>query len=69
MWLRSRSLKVIDAGAIQKLRCSFLFAFYSNSSRICRPYLSFCQLPYATLCIVYVVNAVMHAVSVKTVLS
>ena len=30
----SKSLKVIEADAIQKLGCGFLFAFYSNSSRI-----------------------------------
>ena len=26
---------VIEAGAIQKLECGFLFAFYSNYGRIC----------------------------------
>ena len=30
-----RSLKVIETGAIQKLGCSFLFAFHSNYGRIC----------------------------------
>jgi len=30
-----RSLNVIEAGAIRKLGCSFLFAFYSNCGRIC----------------------------------
>jgi len=30
-----RSLKVIETGAIQKLGCGFLFAFYSNYGRIC----------------------------------
>ena len=29
-----RSLKVIETGAIQKLGCSFLFAFYSNYGAI-----------------------------------
>jgi len=29
------SLKVIEIGAIQKLRYGFLFAFYSNYGRIC----------------------------------
>jgi len=29
------SLKVIETGAIQKLGCSFPFAFYSNYGRIC----------------------------------
>jgi len=28
-------LEVIETGAIQKLRCSLLFAFYSNYDRIC----------------------------------
>jgi len=30
-----RSLEVIEIGAIQKLGCGFLFAFYSNYGRIC----------------------------------
>ena len=30
-----RSLKVIEIGAIRKLGCGFLFAFYSNYGRIC----------------------------------
>ena len=30
-----KSLKLIEIGAIQKLGCSFLFAFYSNYGRIC----------------------------------
>ena len=30
-----RSLKVIEVGAIRKLGCGFLFAFYSNYGRIC----------------------------------
>jgi len=29
-----RSLKVIETGAIQKLGCGFLFAFYSNYGAI-----------------------------------
>jgi len=28
-------MKVIETGAIQKLGCGFLFAFYSNCSGIC----------------------------------
>ena len=28
-------VEVIEIGAIQKLGCSFLFAFYSNYGRIC----------------------------------
>ena len=28
------SLKIIETGAIQKLGCGFLFAFYSNYGRI-----------------------------------
>jgi len=28
------SLKVIEIGAIRKLRCGFIFAFYSNYSDI-----------------------------------
>ena len=32
--MAQRSLKVIETGAIQKLGCGFLFAFYSNYSRI-----------------------------------
>jgi len=30
-----KSLKVIEVGAIWKLGCGFLFAFYSNYDRIC----------------------------------
>ena len=30
-----RSLNVIETGAIRKLGCGFLFAFYSNCGRIC----------------------------------
>ena len=30
--MAKRSLKVIEAGAIQKLGCGFLFALYSNSA-------------------------------------
>jgi len=33
--MSQRSLKIIEAGAIRKLGCSFLFAFYSNCGRIC----------------------------------
>ena len=33
--LAYRSLKVIEIGVIRKLGCGFLFAFYSNYSRIC----------------------------------
>ena len=32
--MAQRSLKVIETGAIQKLGCGFLFAFYSNYGRI-----------------------------------
>ena len=32
-----RSLKVIETGAIQKLGCGFLFAFYSNYSYLVSP--------------------------------
>ena len=36
IWLRGHSrLKVIEIGAIRKLGCGFLFAFYSNHGRIC----------------------------------
>jgi len=36
IWVRGeRSLKFIQTGTIQKLGCSFLFAFYSNYGRIC----------------------------------
>jgi len=31
----TRSFKVVETGAIQKLVCSFLFAFHSNYGRIC----------------------------------
>ena len=31
----NRSLNVIETGAIRKLGCGFLFAFYSNYGRIC----------------------------------
>jgi len=31
----SGSLKVIEISAIQKFRCGFLFAFYSNYGHIC----------------------------------
>jgi len=35
-WNRGyRSLKVIEIGAIRKLGCGFIFAFYSNYGRIC----------------------------------
>ena len=33
--LAKRSLKIIETGAIRKLGCGFLFAFYSNYGRIC----------------------------------
>jgi len=32
--MAQRSLKVIETGAIQKLGCGFLFAFYGNYGRI-----------------------------------
>jgi len=29
------SLKIIEIGAIWKIGCGFLFAFYTNNDRIC----------------------------------
>jgi len=34
IWVRGH-FKIIEIGAIQKLKYSFLFAFYSNYDRIC----------------------------------